>query len=345
MSDRFQAIRQYPSIAKMIYKLIDILAIALGLVLLLQWVPELNSKSTLVSFLIAVGVFSLTAELVGLYRNWQGISFEREATCSLIAWSGAFVVLFAVGAFSQYTTEFSGNALIHWFIFTPILSLAGRVIFRQVMFGLVRRGVCSRTFAMVGINDLSIRLVRNIESNPELGLKFIGFFDDRPEARTIKLPEDMQHRLGTIDHLLEEAKTNGISVVYITLPLRAENRIRDVIRRLSDSTLSVYVVPDFFVFQLLHSRWTDIQGIPVVSVFENPFYGVDGLLKRACDIVWASIAILFAAIPMLIIAAAIRLTSRGPILFKQRRYGLDGNEFFVWKFRSMKVCEDGDKIK
>ena len=344
MSDRFHAIRQNPSVAKSIYKLIDVSAVALGLLLLLQWVPELNSRSTLVSFLMAAGLFSLMAELVGLYRNWQGICFEREATCSVIAWIGTFSLLFVVGSFSQYTTEFSKKALLLWCVFTPLVSLSGRIVFRQVMFWLIKRGVCSRTFAVVGINDLAIRLVRNIESNPELGLRFMGFFDDRPEARTIDLPTDLKNRLGSIENLLVEAKSNGVSVVYITLPMRAEDRIRDLIEKLSDSTLSVYVVPDLFVFQLLHSRWTDIQGVPVVSVFENPFYGVDGLLKRVSDVVLASLVIVAAAIPMLIIALLVRCTSRGPILFRQRRYGLDGNEFFVWKFRSMTVCEDGTTV-
>ncbi len=111
--------------------------------------------------------------------------------------------------------------------------------------------------------------------------------------------------------------------------------------RLGDTTVSVYVVPDFFVFQLLHSRWSDILGLPVVSVFENPFYGIDGLAKRLSDICWGSILLLLAAVPMAVIAVLVKLGSPGPIFFRQRRYGLDGQEIRVWKFRTMTVCEDG----
>jgi putative colanic acid biosynthesis UDP-glucose lipid carrier transferase len=126
--------------------------------------------------------------------------------------------------------------------------------------------------------------------------------------------------------------------------MRAEERIRGVLTKLADTTASVYIVPDFFVFQMLHSRWTDIGGLPAVSVFENPLYGVDGLAKRVFDLLVAGIATVLLALPMLIVAIAIKLTSRGPVFFRQRRYGLDGQEILVWKFRTMTVCEDGNRV-
>jgi putative colanic acid biosynthesis UDP-glucose lipid carrier transferase len=126
--------------------------------------------------------------------------------------------------------------------------------------------------------------------------------------------------------------------------MRAEERIRDVLRRLADTTASVYIVPDFFVFQLLHSRWTNIGGVPAVSVFENPLYGVDGVAKRVADLVLGSILLTLAAVPMLAIAAAIKITSPGPVFFRQKRYGLDGREILVWKFRSMRVMESGGTV-
>jgi len=95
---------------------------------------------------------------------------------------------------------------------------------------------------------------------------------------------------------------------------------------------------------MLHSRWTDIGGLPVVSVFENPLYGVDGLLKRVFDLVVSTLLLILLAVPMTIVALAIKLTSRGPVFFRQRRYGLDGSEILVWKFRSMTVCQDGHNV-
>ena len=202
-------------------------------------------------------------------------------------------------------------------------------------------GYNARQFAIVGVNELGFQLARNIEASPEMGLCLVGFFDDRPEERNPDIPAEIGHRVGTLQDLVDRARSGNIDRIYITFPMRAEDRIRDVLERLGDTTASVYVVPDFFVFQLLHSRWTDILGLPVVSVFENPFYGIDGLAKRLSDLILGGLALLLAAVPMVVIALGIKLTSPGPVFFRQRRYGLDGQEIRVWKFRSMTVCEDG----
>ena len=161
----------------------------------------------------------------------------------------------------------------------------------------------------------------------------------------MSLPAEMDRRLGDIRQLVSHAKAGTISKVFIVLPMRAEKRIDAVLTELSDTTASVYMVPDFFVFKLLHSRWTDIQGIPAVSIFENPFYGVDGILKRSFDVAVSAALLMVLCVPMLLIALLIKVSSPGPIIFRQKRYGLDGKEIFVWKFRSMTVCENNAKIQ
>ena len=137
-----------------------------------------------------------------------------------------------------------------------------------------------------------------------MGLKLVGFFDDRPEERSPSIPADLGQRVGTMQDLVDQARAGTIDRIYITFPMRAEDRIRRVLERLGDTTASVYVVPDFFVFQLLHSRWTDILGLPVVSVFENPFYGIDGLAKRLSDLCFGGLLLALAAVPMAVIAVA-----------------------------------------
>ena len=134
-------------------------------------------------------------------------------------------------------------------------------------------------------------------------------------------------------------------MILVTLPMRAEARIKLLLDELSDTTASVYLVPDFFVFELLHSKWGNVGGLPAVSLFETPFYGVDGTVKRALDLIIATAALFVAAVPMAIIALLVKLTSPGPVFFKQRRYGLDGREIRVWKFRSMRDADDGPSVK
>ncbi len=344
MANYSRTIKQQTTWIHLLYKLVDAASIGLGLIVLLTWAPEINSKATIIVALVALGIFSLAAEFMGLYRNWQAVAFERETTCCLIAWGATLMCLGLLGQVSQHATELSGRSLFLWFAVTPVFSLAGRVFIRLSLRWMVNKGIYTRSFAIIGVNQLGIRLVNKIENSPEQGLKFLGFFDDRPEERTEPLPENISKRLGDLTHLIEQAKSGGVNVVFVTLPMKAEERIKKLVSDLSDTTCSVYLVPDLFVFQLLHSRWTDIGGVPVVSVFENPFYGIDGMLKRSVDIVLASLALLFAALPMLLIGIAVKLTSRGPVLFKQKRYGLDGKQISVWKFRSMTVCEDGDNV-
>ncbi len=191
---------------------------------------------------------------------------------------------------------------------------------------------------------MGFQLARNIEQSPQLGLQLVGFYDDRPPQRVPDVPEGVGSQVGDIGQLVAQARAGQIDRIYITFPMRAEDRIRGVLEQLGDTTASVYIVPDFFVFELLHSRWTSINGLPAVSVFENPFYGVDGVLKRMTDLCLAAAALLALAIPMAAIALLIKRSSPGPVFFRQRRYGLDGREILVWKFRSMRVCEDGENV-
>jgi putative colanic acid biosysnthesis UDP-glucose lipid carrier transferase len=343
MPDRVQ-IKPFAASSRLLNKLLDGVSILFGLWVLVNWFPELDSKSTLVIGLVSIGAFMIAAEVVGLYRDWRGISFSREAFIASAAWGLAVFGLLSLGRFTEYSTELSLRAISFWTGITYLFILGLRCQARVLLRWFSSSSAHNRGFAVVGINELGIELARNIRKQPELGLRFVGFFDDRPHKRTTELPAELDARLGDSQTLLDQARSGQIQVVFVTLPLRAEERIRDIVGRLADTTASVYIVPDLFVFQLLHSRWTDIQGIPVVSIYENPLYGVDGLIKRLCDVALATAALLALALPLLAIAAAVKLTSRGPVFFKQRRYGLDGREILVWKFRSMKVQENGPQV-
>lgn len=293
----------------------------------------------------SVLIFYLVGEITGLYRNWRGIPVAREMTCALGTWFFSLVVLAGLGFATRWTDMLRRSTVLVWAGATPVLLITGRMGIRCIQRILRSLGCNIRGFAVVGVNPLGFQLARAIEQAPELGLRFLGFYDDRPPGRTPPIPTGLGQRLGTIDELVEHARQRRVDVVYMTLPLRAEARIRSILDRLSDTTTSVYLVPDVFVFQLLHSRWTTIHGLPVLSVFETPFHGVDGIVKRTLDLVLASCFLVLAAVPMLIIALAIKMTSRGPVFFRQRRYGLDGREIRIWKFRTMYVCEDGPEIQ
>jgi putative colanic acid biosysnthesis UDP-glucose lipid carrier transferase len=325
-------------------RLADALCIIVGLAVAVHNGLTTSIDHYIIAGAVAIIVFGFLAEMSGLYGSWRGVSIHREAVGVLLAWGSTLVTLLAFGFVTHHTDEFSRISMLAWFVDTPVLILASRIIARRIQQILLAAGYRTRKFAIVGVNELGFQLAENIEASPQMGLRLVGFFDDRPDPRNPKIPADLGRRVGTIQDLVDQARTGAVDRIYITFPMRAEQRIRHVLDMLGDTTASVYVVPDFFVFQLLHSRWTDILGLPVVSVFENPFYGIDGVAKRLSDLCFGGVALALAAAPMVVIAVLIKLTSPGPVFFRQRRYGLDGREIRVWKFRTMSVCEDGPQV-
>ena len=167
-------------------------------------------------------------------------------------------------------------------------------------------------------------------------------YDDRDAERTV-VPEGLQ-LLGAIDQVYHDVLTGKVDTVFITLPMTANRRIEKILQGLGDTSAQVHLVPNFFVYNLLHSRICNVGELQTVSVFDSPMKGAMNFLKRLEDIVLASVILTIIALPMLVIAAAVKLTSKGPVIFKQNRYGMDGKKIKVWKFRSMTVTEDGDKV-
>ncbi len=306
--------------------------------------------------LLAIIVFFLSSKLTGLQRPDQQITVDGEIVSIMTTWALTVFVL-AVAAFvTRYGEQFARSVMFAWVMTSPALIGLTRMCLRIVQIGLLRRGIGSRRVAIAGWNQLGQQTKLNVESEPALGLQFAGFYDDRSSDRLIadiegapgaeELDESSPALLhGSLNDLVAAARSGEVETVLITLPMRAEKRIRFLLDELSDSTASVYIVPDFFVFELLHSRWTQVGGLPAVSVFENPLFGIDGAAKRVADLVIAISGLIVISIPFCMIALLVKVTSPGPVFFRQRRYGLDGQEIRVWKFRSMRVCDDGPVVK
>jgi putative colanic acid biosysnthesis UDP-glucose lipid carrier transferase len=326
------------------YRLADAFCIAAGLTISVQRGLTTTIDHAVIAGAAAIIVYGLLAEIGDMYRNWHGVSEHREVVGTLLCWGCTWMTLLLLAFVTEVSGEFSRTSALMWLFVTPVLIVAARIITRWIQRARRLLGYKRRKFAIVGVNELGFQLARNIEALPEMGLSLAGFFDDRPEERNPAIPADLGRRVGTIQDLIDQTKSGAVERIYITFPMRAETRIRGVLDHLSDTTASVYIVPDFFVFQLLYSRWTDMLGLPVVSVFESPIYGIDGLAKQVSDVVLGGLFLLLAAVPMALIALGIKLTSPGPVLFRQKRYGLDGREIRIWKFRTMNVCEDGPEM-
>ena len=300
-------------------------------------------RPDLLAAAIAVAIFFIGAEINGLYRSWRGSPLRQEVFQVGSTWAMSVGALLFLGFAAKVTHDYSRLAITSWFVTTPILLALLRIGVRSLLRTMRARGFNSRTVAIAGSTDSGERVALTIAGDASLGLRLHGVYDDRCRRRQV--PAELAPYKGTLGQLVEDARNGLIDIVYITLPLRAEHRISTVVNRLADTTATVYIVPEFFAYDLLHARWGTVGDMQVVSIFDTPFNGLGGWLKRLEDLVIGSLIMAMIALPMLVIAIMIKFDSRGPIFFRQRRYGLNGRPIYVWKFRSMTVCEDGDKIK
>jgi putative colanic acid biosynthesis UDP-glucose lipid carrier transferase len=338
-------VRAHRSLVDLAYRIVDAAAIAAGAYLAVRYGGSDEWSGAAVIGAATLLVHSAAIEVSGLYRNWRGSRVTHELWCVLVNWLCTAPAVLGVGLLTQFNASVPYLVKLLWLIVTPAAMGSGRVVMRLALRQLRVRGINTRRFAICGVNKLAVQLAANVQRSPELGLEFAGFYDDRPSKRTKESSGEDRPRAGTLPELVAEAKAGRVDMIFITFPMRAEERIRRFLAELSDSTASVYIVPDFFVFQMLHARWSQIDGLPIVSVFETPISGIDGVLKRGFDLVFGAAILTLCALPMLAVAAAVKLSSPGPVFFRQKRYGIDGEEIRVWKFRSMRVCEDGAAVK
>jgi putative colanic acid biosynthesis UDP-glucose lipid carrier transferase len=286
----------------------------------------------------------LTAHFLGVHHLWRGSSPRREFGRLLWAWFMVIMALLFFAFSTRTSTEYSRRVFLSWFVLTPLVLIVWRGWLQIILGELRKRGLNTRNVAIVGARELGTYLARTILDEPWMGLRPIGFFDDRKPSGDRPLSQEPIEVIGNLDALLNHAREGRVDIVYITLPMRAEARIQELIAKLSDTTVSVYMVPDFFMFDLLRATWGNVGDLPVVSISESPFYGVDGVVKRLEDIVISSLLLLAISVPMIMIAIGVKLSSPGPIIFRQYRYGLRGNRIEVWKFRTMTVQENGSDV-
>jgi putative colanic acid biosysnthesis UDP-glucose lipid carrier transferase len=305
-----------------------------------HWAP-INSAATATAIL----TFQVMAEAHGLYRVWRGLPLRNELVTLLGSWVTSVPILLFVAFITKSSELYSRFISLVWFFSAPVLLTLWRVMQRTVMQLIHKRGEHARNVAIAGCTPIALELAKTLERDPYGGWRLSGFYDDRNADRRMPIPEEYGQLRGGLDDLVEAARSGKVDVVYISLPLRAEARINDLVRRLGDTTVSAYVIADFFVFDLLHAQWTSVGDIPAVSILDTPFHGLGGWLKRLEDLLVGSMIMALIALPMLIVAVCVKLSSPGPVFFIQKRYGLNGKEIRVLKFRTMRVMEDGANVR
>jgi putative colanic acid biosysnthesis UDP-glucose lipid carrier transferase len=263
---------------------------------------------------------------------------NRRLLRLLIEWGGVVALLLFLGITLKLNNLFPNEVLESWFALTPALLLVGDAVSARLAAG---SSAARQRYIIIGANEVGVELERRASQNLGMG-HFMGFFDFRSMER---LPLDARSQFaGLCQEVADFVRKEGVTAIYITLPMSKAPRINDMLREFRDTTASIFFVPDIFAYDLVQARCVEINGMPMLSICDTPFHGMQAVRKRATDIALSTFFLLLTWPLMIAAAIAVKLTSPGPVLFKQRRYGLNGDEILVYKFRSMRVCEDGSVV-
>ncbi|MFK5894060.1 MAG: undecaprenyl-phosphate glucose phosphotransferase [Pseudomonadota bacterium] len=330
-----------------LFRLIDLFFLILSFYLAILFANTQLTSHLITLASVSIVSFYLFAEALGLYRFEIYHIFKASLKSITINWALTFLFLLVAGYILNISDLYPREMIGSWFLITPFFLVAWRFILCKAQLLYFKDQTTQRNFAIIGANTIGSHIAETIINDLALGYHFLGFYDDRKEDddRIIHNLKNYTY-LGSFDEAISDAKLGKVDVLYIVLPMAAEYRIAKLLDELGDATTEVHIIPNFFVYNLLHSRWHNVGSYLALSIYDTPFYGVGSIIKRIEDLILGSLILLIITVPMLIIALIVKLSSPGPVIFKQPRYGLSGQKVIVWKFRSMFVCDnDDDDIK
>ena len=297
-----------------------------------------DGRVTSAHLILGMIVFSLSFPGTSQLR----LSVSRMLFNIIFNWIWVAGLLVVIGFLTGYVVAFSGKVIGHWLWLAPSCQVLAHLALRRAAPQLLRlQGTLPRA-VIVGMNPQGEALAQSITGSDYAGIHLLGFIDDRSGERCIQ--RDPFKLVGKIDELPAFVKKNRVQSIYLSLPMASRPRILQVLDGLKDTTASIYFVPDMFITDLIQGRSDSVCGVTVISVCDTPFRGYNGFLKRVSDVVLSLLILLLISPVLLLLAILVKLDSPGPVVFKQRRYGLDGEEILVYKFRSMAVTEDGVAI-
>jgi len=343
MVNTSHANREFPYVLLAVIRRVSATVVTTAALYVTTLAYNVDFKESYQALLIISGLMALmifpgrNAETEGLIPRFWSTSLSVTSR-----WFLFIGLLLLLGYATKTSSIFSRRVLLTWFLVTPPLLVLAQLSIELLISRLLMSAGNRRRVIIAGAGELGHELASKIQSSPLLGMKIEGFFDDRSTDRLTNASSIPV--LGNLRQLPEYVREHSTDLIFVVLPMRNIQRVTDLLDRLHDTTASIYYVPDVFVFDLIQCRTSDIDGMPIVALCETPFQGTQGAIKAVSDYAIASLVLLLASPIMITIALAIKLTTPGSVIFKQRRYGLDGREIIVYKFRSMSVSEDSDDV-
>jgi putative colanic acid biosynthesis UDP-glucose lipid carrier transferase len=257
----------------------------------------------------------------------------------ILSWLWVLSVLALLGYATDSLNSFDPQMLMAWAIATPLVQWALVAIGTAVQRHLASLPDARRPAVIIGAGRMGMRVAQMLRLRQSFGHDLLGFFDDRSADR-VNLPPDAS-LVGPLKGLPEFIETHGVKDVFITLPLTSQPRIQSLLESLQNTTASIHFVPDIFGVSVIQGRLEDMGGVPVVGLLVTPFTGINGFIKRSSDLVLSALILILISPILLVLAIGVKMSSPGPVIFRQRRTGLDGEIIDVYKFRSMRTTDDG----
>jgi Undecaprenyl-phosphate glucose phosphotransferase len=291
-------------------------------------ITPLALYSLIVTTLLTLNIF----QLAGIYGFTSLGNLYAQGSRLLTAWVGVIFLMLALAFITKTIQDLSRIWVGLWLVYGFVGLVTARVVLKAQLLRWQRVGRLTRNVVVVGAGDHGRRLVEHLRRTDQ-SVRLIGLFDDRRD----RVPDYVAGYpvLGNVDDLLLFARSQPIDQVVVALPGAAEERLLGCIKKLRSLAVDVRLCPDLIGFHLPHRGVTHMAGVPLLNVFEKPLTGWDCVVKAIEDRVLAGLILLLIAPLMLAIAIAIKATSKGPVFFRQQRYGFNNEVIDVFKFRSM----------
>jgi Undecaprenyl-phosphate glucose phosphotransferase len=287
-----------------------------------------------VASLFIAGLSMLAFQTADIYQVQAFRGYEKQYMRLASAWSVVFMIAIGASFFAKAGGLFSRVWLGSFYV----VGLAALVASRRLLFLLVRKwtreGRLTRRTAIVGGGDFGARVIEELRQQKDSGVEIIGLFDDRGDNRS-GTEIAGQRKLGTVDDLVEFGRRTRVDLVIFSLPISAEGRILQMLKKLWVLPLDIRLAAHTNKLQFRPRSYSYIGKVPVIDVFDRPIADWDVVMKWLFDKIVGGLALILALPAMALIALAIKLDSRGPVLFRQKRYGFNNDLIEVYKFRTM----------
>lgn len=321
----------------------EILVIAGSMMFVYVVYPTGDAAHLTIATLLGTIIYSFAAELTGANADLRLRPFFIEARRVLGAWILTFLCLIVISWATKHTSTFSRLQIGMWAALGAALLVAARGSIRNLLALYRRQGRNQRKAVLIGAGSLARQWIQTVRNYPELGIVPVAAYDDDPvkiggECKGVPV-------LGDCGQAVAFVNEKHVPMVFLTLPLNAEKRTRQILDQFLSSPANLYIIPDIFTFQLMNLNAFQVGDTPVIALSATPMSVRKEVLKRTEDLIIGALALIIASPLMLAIAAGIKFTSRGPVFFRQWRYGLEGRKIRIWKFRTMCVTDDGHEFR